>query len=125
MISHLSLGTADLRRSARFYDTALRALGYVRVWTAETAVGYGLEGGNDKLAIKEQSAADSQLSAGPGFHLAFTAPSQEAVNRFHAIALEMGGCCKGPPGLRLNYGDSYYTAFVLDPDGHKLEAVHQ
>ena len=125
MISHLSFGTSNLQRSARFYDATLGALGYVRVWTTETAVGYGFEGGNDKLAIKGQNAADSRLSTGLGFHLAFTALSQEAVDRFHATALEMGGRCNGLLGLRPNYGDSYYAAFVIDPDGHKLEAVHQ
>ena len=124
MISHLSLGTTDLPRSAHFYDAVLGALGYVRVWMAETAVGYGVEGGDDKLAIKLQ-AGEAPLAAGPGFHLAFVAPSQRAVDRFHAAALEMGGRSNGSPGLRPNYGDNYYAAFVIDPNGHRLEAVHQ
>ena len=106
-------------------DAALGALGCVRVWTAETAIGYGVEGGGDKLAIKDRSAEDASLPAGPGFHLAFTAASREAVDAFHAAALEAGGTCDGEPGPREHYGPTYYAAFVSDPDGHKLEAVHQ
>ena len=62
---------------------------------------------------------------GPGFHLAFTAPSRAAVDAFHAAAMEAGGRDEGAPGLRPRYGAAYYAAFVIDSDGHKLEAVHQ
>jgi catechol 2,3-dioxygenase-like lactoylglutathione lyase family enzyme len=125
MISHLSLGTRDLDRAQAFYDAALGALGYARVWRADTAVGYGVPGGDDKLAIKDRSAEPGPLAAGPGFHLAFAAPSREAVDAFHAAALAAGGTDDGAPGLRPHYGERYYAAFVSDPDGHKLEAVHQ
>ncbi len=125
MLSHLSLGTMDLEKAGRFYDAALGALGYVRVWTADTAVGYGVKGGGDKLAIKDSSVETARLRAGPGFHLAFTAPTREAVDAFHAAALKAGGTCDGEPGLREQYGPTYYATFVRDPDGHKLEAVHQ
>lgn len=122
MIGHASLGVSDLDASGRFYDAVLRALGYDRVWSHERALGYGPPGGNDKLALFPR---DGDLAAGPGFHLAFDAPSQDAVDAFHAAALANGGECQGPPGLRPHYGETYYAAFVLDPDGHKLEAVHQ
>jgi catechol 2,3-dioxygenase-like lactoylglutathione lyase family enzyme len=62
---------------------------------------------------------------GPGFHLAFNAASPDAVDRFHAPALAAGGTCNGPPGLRPRYSPAYYAAFVIDPDGYRLEAVHQ
>ena len=62
---------------------------------------------------------------GPGFHLAFDAADPAAVDRFHAAALEHGGSDDGPPGPRPQYGPTYYAAFVFDPDGNKLEAVHQ
>lgn len=120
MLHHLSLGVADLARSASFYDAALAPLGYVRVWTDETAIGYGSPGGGDKLAIKLREQAKAP---GPGFHIAFAAPSREAVARFHAAALEHGGRDNGPPGLRPHYGANYYAAFVVDPDGHPIEAV--
>lgn len=122
MIGHLSLGVADLTRAARFYDAALGALGHVRVWTSAGGIGYGAAGGADKLALFARADA---AAPGPGFHLAFDAAAPEAVDRFHAAAIAAGGACAGPPGLRPHYGVTYYAAFVIDPDGHKLEAVHQ
>src|SRR5262245_25504092 len=121
MLGHLSFGVADLPRAIAFYDAALAPLGYVRVWNSPGQAGYGVPGGNDKLALKLQSGP--VVPPGPGFHLALVAPSQEAVDRFHAAALRHGGSDEGGPGPRPHYGASYYAAFVRDPDGHKLEAV--
>jgi len=121
MLHHLSLGVADLQRAAAFYDAALGALGYVRAWTDATGIGYGGPGGGDKLAIKQRG-ADAAVP-GPGFHVALAAPDRESVARFHAAALQHGGQDNGPPGLRPHYGPHYYAAFVIDPDGHPLEAV--
>lgn len=127
MLHHASLGISDIERSAAFYDAALGALGYVRVWDdirpgqTGQAVGYGPPGGGDKLAIKHRP--ESQRPAGPGFHLAFAALSREAVDAFHAAAIAHGGRDNGAPGLRPHYGEHYYAAFVIDPDGHALEAV--
>ncbi len=125
MLGHLSLGVSDLDRAGAFYDAALAPLGATRVWTHPGALGYGTEPGCDRLALFLKPEAGAPLAAGPGFHLAFDAPDREAVDRFHAAALASGGSCEGPPGLRPHYGDTYYAAFVRDPDGHKLEAVHQ
>jgi catechol 2,3-dioxygenase-like lactoylglutathione lyase family enzyme len=63
--------------------------------------------------------------AGAGFHLAIFAPSEDAVRAFHAAALAQGGSDEGAPGPRPQYGESYFAAFVLDPDGHKLEVKVQ
>ena len=123
MLSHLSFGVADLARAAAFYDGALAALGYVRVWSNEDGVGYGERGGNDRLALFVQ--AGRVTPPGAGFHLAFAAPSRAAVDAFHAAALRLGGHDRGAPGARPHYSPTYYAAFVTDPDGHKLEAVHQ
>jgi catechol 2,3-dioxygenase-like lactoylglutathione lyase family enzyme len=65
------------------------------------------------------------VAPGPGFHLAFNAPSRAAVDAFHKAALSAGARDVGVPGLRPHYGATYYAAFVIDPDGYKLEAVHQ
>jgi catechol 2,3-dioxygenase-like lactoylglutathione lyase family enzyme len=125
MLHHLSLGVTDVARAARFYDAALAPLGYVRVWSdlrpGETrqAVGYGAPGGGDRLALQQ---ADSVVPQ-PGSHLAFGAASRPAVDAFHAAALDAGGSDDGAPGLRPHYGPDYYAAFVIDPDGHRLEAV--
>jgi catechol 2,3-dioxygenase-like lactoylglutathione lyase family enzyme len=121
MLHHLSFGVIDLGRSAVFYDATLSVLGYVRVWTDETAVGYGHPGGGDRFAIKLKTIG--VVVPGPGFHVAFAAPSREAVSRFYEEALRHGGKDNGGPGLRPDYGEHYYAAFVIDPDGYRIEAV--
>jgi catechol 2,3-dioxygenase-like lactoylglutathione lyase family enzyme len=123
MLGHLSFGVTDLAKASAFYDAALRPLGYVRVWDGEHGIGYGVPGGNDKLALFAQ--LDPVAPPGPGFHLAPIAPTRAAVDAFHAAALRMGGRDEGAPGPRPDYGTAYYAAFVIDPDGYKLEAVHQ
>lgn len=122
MLGHVSLGVRDLTRAALFYDAVLTALGYVRLWTGEHGLGYGSAGGGEKLNIFERAGA---ASPGEGFHLAFEASDRAAVDRFHAAALAHGGTDAGAPGLRPHYGAHYYAAFVVDPEGHRLEAVHQ
>lgn len=121
MLHHVSFGVADLERSAAFYEATLACLGYVQVWVDRTAVGYGRPGGGDQLAIK--LAGREARAPGPGFHLALAAPSRAAVVAFHQAALRCGGRDNGGPGLRPHYGPHYYAAFVIDPDGHRIEAV--
>jgi catechol 2,3-dioxygenase-like lactoylglutathione lyase family enzyme len=120
MLHHISLGVADLARACAFYDAALGALGYRRVFEHQAAVGYGIHDGEDKLCLKLQS---TPRAPGPGFHLAFAAPSREAVARFHAAGVASGGRDNGGPGLRPAYGPNYFAAFLVDPDGHPVEAV--
>jgi len=121
MLHHASLAISDLARSSVFYDAAFSALGYVRVWEDNTAIGYGLPGGGDKFAIK--LGAGEITVSGKGFHLAFAAPSREAVEAFYQAALAQGGKDNGGSGLHPEYGENYYAAFVFDPDGYRLEAV--
>ena len=127
MLHHISFGVANIESSAAFYDAAFEPLGYVRVWEDLTpgdpgqAVGYGWPGGGDKFTIKLRG-RDAHCP-GPGFHLAFDAPSRSAVILFYEAALAQGGKDNGAPGLRLHYGPNYFAAFVIDPDGHRLEAV--
>ncbi|MGH6881967.1 VOC family protein [Hypericibacter sp.] len=124
MLGHLSFGVSNLARTTAFYDASMAALGYARVFTGPEYVGYGLSGTErDNLLLILQP--KPVTPPGPGFHLAFIAPSREAVDRFHVAALQFGGVDQGAPGLRLHYGPTYYAAFVLDPDGYKLEATHQ
>ena len=121
MLHHISFSVTDIERSARFYDAALRPLGYVRVWTDSSAIGYGRPGGGDKFALKLD--ASENLAPRPRFHLAFCAPSPTSVDEFHQAALEAGGKDNGAPGPRNRYGPHYYAAFVIDPDGYRIEAV--
>ena len=121
MLHHLSLPVADMARSSALYDAALGALGYRRVASAEGFAGYGVEDGKDKFAIKH---AAPSMSAGPRFHVALAAPTRDAVDAFHAAALAHGASDDGAPGLRPHYGATYYAAFVVDLDGHRIEAVH-
>jgi catechol 2,3-dioxygenase-like lactoylglutathione lyase family enzyme len=84
------------------------------------AVGYGSKGSDDRLTIKQVTAAVANI---PGFHLAFAATTRAEVTAFHKAALCAGGRDNGAPGLRPEYGPNYFAAFVIDPDGYRLEAV--
>ena len=120
MLHHVSLPVSDLQASRRMYDAALAPLGFRCVFADATAIGYGVEDGKDKLALKLREPA---VAAGDGFHLALTAPSHSAVDAFHAEALAHGAADNGHPGIRAHYGPTYYAAFIIDRDGHRLEAV--
>ncbi|WP_282268121.1 VOC family protein [Stenotrophomonas sp. PS02298] len=120
MLHHVSFPVRDLALSGAFYDAALGALGFRRVFEDDTAIGYGLVDDEDLFCLKLR---DDASAASAGFHLAFAAPDRPAVDRFHASALAIGGSDNGAPGLRTDYGAHYYAAFLIDPDGHRIEAV--
>lgn len=122
VFDHVSVGVEDLERAASFYDACLAPLGYVRVGQNARYVGYGPEGYQAEAPFAIV-ASGPDAKSGRGFHLAFVAPSREAVDRFHAEALRRGGVDEGAPGIREHYDPGYYAAFVRDPDGHRLEAV--
>jgi catechol 2,3-dioxygenase-like lactoylglutathione lyase family enzyme len=127
MLHHVSFAVVDINQAAKFYDHVLAELGYVRVFEdlrpgeEGQAVGYGLAGHGDKFCIKQ--AVVSSATSGHGFHLAFAAPNRRAVHEFHKQALLHGGQDNGSPGPRPDYGLNYYACFVVDPDGHRIEAV--
>jgi catechol 2,3-dioxygenase-like lactoylglutathione lyase family enzyme len=120
MIDHASLGVSDLAASAAFYDAALAPLGLDRQLEFEGAVGYGSGAPVFWIGRPHNGAP---ISPPPGLHLALTAPDRAAVDAFHGAALGAGGRDAGAPGLRPHYHAHYYAAFVLDPDGYKVEAV--
>lgn len=123
MLGHISFGVEDLERATRFYDAVMKPLEVVRLWSNPRGVGYGLPGQEEQLGLFHRPG--EARAPGPGFHLAFQAPSRAAVDAFHAAAVAHGASDAGAPGLRPNYGPTYYAAFVTDLDGHKIEAVHQ
>jgi catechol 2,3-dioxygenase-like lactoylglutathione lyase family enzyme len=120
MLHHLSIAVSNLDRSSAFYDAVLKPLGYIQVFADDEAVGYGYEGGDDKLCLKRVTQV---IVPGDGFHLAFTATAPNQVHEFHTAALLHGGRCNGAPGPRPEYGDGYYAAFVFDPEKYRIEAV--
>lgn len=119
MLNHVSIGVHDIERSRRFYDTVLPTLGYKRLMDVETTSGYG--GGMPVfwVALAERPVPPDPES---GLHFCFTAPTRASVDAFYAAALKAGGSDNGKPGLRDAYGPNYYAAFVVDPDGYRLEA---
>ena len=119
MLDHISIGVRDIKRARRFYDAALKALGYACVSDYGTMLGYGA-----RQAALWVGEAKKPVPADPdsGLHVCFTAPTRAAVDAFHAAALKAGGRDNGKPGLRADYGPNYYAAFVVDPDGYRLEA---
>jgi catechol 2,3-dioxygenase-like lactoylglutathione lyase family enzyme len=121
IIDHLKIGVSDLERSRRFYVQALEPLGYRDLEPSSDEdprreASFGLEGVDDFAISKE-------YEVGGQVHIAFAADTKEQVDAFHAAALAAGGKDNGAPGPRPKYSEGYYGAFVLDPDGHNVEAV--
>lgn len=121
MLDHISIGVTDLERSTRFYDTVLAPLGYVRVFSSSIASGYAAKGRKDDVFAIRRSTTD--VKPAQEMHIAFAAENRESVARFHDTAIALGATPDGAPQLHPEYGDGYFAAFVLDPDGYRLEAV--
>jgi catechol 2,3-dioxygenase-like lactoylglutathione lyase family enzyme len=119
MLDHVSIGVRDIAKAKRFYDAALGPLGYACLSDSPGSLGYG--SGSVALWISE-SARPVPADEKSGLHFCFAAPSRDSVQAFHAGALAKGGRDNGKPGLRTDYGPDYYAAFVIDPDGYRLEA---
>lgn len=120
VIDHMSVGVSDLERSRAFYRAALEPLGFSErpPWQEGVReVTFGLEGAAD-------FAISLEYPTGAPVHVAFAADSREHVDAFHAAALSARGRDNGRPGLRPEYSEHYYGAFVLDPDGNNIEACH-
>ncbi len=119
MFDHISIGVRDVARAGRFYDMALAPFGMARKYDSETSLGYG----RDAISLWI-GAAERPVPADPqsGLHFCFAAPTRASVDAFYAAALKAGGSDNGKPGVRKDYGDNYYAAFVIDPDGYRLEA---
>ena len=116
MIDHINLNVRDFGAARAFYAQALEPLGVKVIMEFGTMAGLGNDGKPD-LWISERGEPSGPL------HVAITAPDRETVNAFYAAALQAGGVDNGAPGPRPQYHESYYGAFVLDPDGNNVEAV--
>jgi catechol 2,3-dioxygenase-like lactoylglutathione lyase family enzyme len=115
MIDHIGVAVTDLARSIAFYERALAPLGYVVHMKFEQFAGFAVHG-----------KPDFWIGAGERtqpIHVAFRAKGRAEVRAFYEAAMAAGGKDNGPPGIRAQYHPDYYGAFVLDPDGHNIEAV--
>jgi catechol 2,3-dioxygenase-like lactoylglutathione lyase family enzyme len=129
MLDHVSIPVGDFERSARFYDAALSPLGLIRIRTPELdgirIADYGM---GDVLAFSVGAPDDAPTEGWTvvplvGMHIAFSARTRASVDAFYAAGLEAGGRDNGAPGLRPEYEPNYYAAYLIDPDGHHIEAV--
>ena len=123
MIDHIGIDVTDFERSKVFYSLALAPLGYALLMEVPAA----LTGQTDVAGFGEAPKPDFWISRGtanrPPVHVAFRAANRKIVDAFYRAARAAGGKDHGAPGLRPHYHPNYYGAFVIDPDGHNIEAV--
>ena len=117
MIDHVGLNVRDVAASKAFYERALAPLAYTVARDYGAHVGFRSPEGRFDFWIAERGEPTT------GAHVSFRVESRDLVDAFHAAGLEAGGRDNGPPGLRPQYHERYYGAFVLDPDGNNVEAV--
>jgi catechol 2,3-dioxygenase-like lactoylglutathione lyase family enzyme len=119
VIDHVTVGVSELERSREFYMRALLPLGFSQIGAERegaSEIEFGLEEAPD-------FAISTAYGTGSPVHVAFAADRREQVDAFHSAGIAAGGRDNGAPGLRPEYSESYYGAFLLDPDGHNVEAV--
>lgn len=122
IVDHISLGVPSVEEARRFYDPVLATLGLRCLAANEAFAAYG----GDTVQFLVMVPTDGQpFTRGNGTHVAFRADEVVKVDQFHEAATESGGTCAGEPGPRPDYpAANVYAAFVRDPFGHKLEAIH-
>jgi catechol 2,3-dioxygenase-like lactoylglutathione lyase family enzyme len=129
MFAYVCLGSNDLLRSRVFYDATLAPLGFVCHVATEDELGYGqaekpVTGRATPFYVNRPFARNLPASWGNGVMMCFAAPSRRAVDAFYQAALASGGTDEGAPGLR-PYSPHFYAAYVRDPDGNKISALHE
>ena len=122
LFNHVQIKVKKLGNSRSFYSSIMSILGYHKVLDIEnTVIGYGTNV-HDMFEIRQ---ANNEASLSQSVHLAFNAPNMQTVDDFYRTAIEKGAKCNGIPGFRPEYEEGYYAAFVIDPDGHNIEAVYK
>lgn len=124
MLDHFSITVRDIDKARDFYDAVFSVLNINKVYDQADALGYGErnDGNNDEncyLSIFQSSESNMNKRR----HWCFKASSRTIVDRFYESGIENGGEDDGAPGLRSHYHPTYYAAFLLDPDGNRIEAV--
>ena len=128
ILDHIGINVRDLAKSIAFYRAALEPLGITLVMQFDTAAGFGKNNKPELWMTNSRTSFQSQeqLETITPVHICLAADSRAQVDAFHRAALAAGGKDFGAPGIREIYHPSYYGAFVLDPDGHNLEAcIHR
>ncbi|MBD2516668.1 VOC family protein [Nostoc sp. FACHB-973] len=120
MFDHISFGVSNLERSLAFYDPVLAPLGIKRIFNLTDIAGYGADNFPRFWLVSRQKFTHE---VSKGFHLAFAANNRADIDAFYEQAIASGAKDDGKPGLRPNYHPHYYAAFVVDPDGYRIEAV--
>ena len=120
MIDHVSVGVRDLDRAARFYEQALAPLGLSRLVTRPATIGFGKTYPEFWINLRADRA---KVAHDSGAHVCLRARSTNDCDAFHAAAFAAGGRSDGAPGLRPHDRVRYYAAFIVDPDGNRIEAV--
>ena len=120
MIDHVSINVRNLSASGAFYDAVLGTIGLARVVVKADTIGFGKTYPEFWLNARPGSAP---AAADSGTHICLRARTTDAVDVFHETAIDAGGSDDGPPGMRREYNDRYYAAFIRDPDGNRIEVV--
>ena len=117
MIDHVKLNVSSYPASREFYEKVLAPIGYKLAVDFDNMGGGLVAEGIPDLWLEEHDPISSPV------HVAFSGPDRESVDEFYRLAMELGARDNGPPGLRPDYHQNYYAAFVLDPDGNNIEVV--
>lgn len=130
MLDHISFSVNDFPQSLKFYDETLEIIGIERLITFETeeqnVAGYGVNGKPYFwIGAETNPNKDEHIGKARGFHIAFKAPSVESIKAWHKKSLELGAQDNGHPGPRPEYHAGYYAAYIIDPNGWRIEAVLQ
>ena len=120
MLDHVSVGVSNLERAARFYESALAPLGLARLVTRPATIGFGKAYPEFWINLRADMAP---VPYGSGVHICLRATSTDEVDAFHEAAVRADGRSDGAPGLRPHDRVRYYAAFIIDPDGNRIEAV--
>ena len=122
MFNHITIGTNDLEKSIVFYDAIMGALHYERVLVLEDeSIAYGK---NEALFWIQKPMAGKKAESGTGTYFCLNAPNKEGVEAFHNLGVKFGGTSLGEPHYQKQYGENYFSAYLKDPDGHKIEALY-
>jgi len=119
MLDHISIGVRDVAAARRFYDAVFAPLGYRALYEGDGYAGYGAKAPEFWLNTADRPVPGDMAN---GLHVSFVAASRAAVDAFHAAGLAAGGKDNGKPGPRGDYGPTYYAAFLIDPEGYRIEA---